>query len=87
MNAKSLDDAGEVLSELLSGGYAVWTDGALYSIRQLVDRLRGLKIIVFPNDHAPPHFHVKDADVERVNSRRKFKPSEQERSKQHSHLH
>lgn len=56
--ASNLDEAAEVLAELLNGGYAVWTDGSLYFIKQQVGRINGLKIHVFPNDHPPPHFHV-----------------------------
>jgi hypothetical protein len=32
--------------------------------RQLVDRLNGLKIHVFPNEHPPPHFHVKSPNMD-----------------------
>lgn len=60
----SIQGATEVLSELLSGGYSVWTDGSLYNIRQLVARVRGLQIRVYSNDHSPPHFHVHSSDVD-----------------------
>jgi hypothetical protein len=60
----SVQDAAEVLSELLSGGYAVWTDGTLYNIRQLVARVYGLQIHVYANDHSPPHFHVIRPDID-----------------------
>ena len=65
-NAQSLDEAAQVLSEILSGGYSVWTDGSLYSIRQLVGRAGGLKIHVYAEEHPPPHFHVKSPDVDAV---------------------
>jgi hypothetical protein len=29
-----------------------------------VDRHKGLQIHVYANEHAPPHFHVKGADVD-----------------------
>lgn len=61
--AESLQESAAVLSDLLSGGYSVWVDGSLYSIKQLVARVKGLQIHVFANDHAPPHFHVKSPDV------------------------
>lgn len=31
--------------------------------RQLVDRVRGLKIEIFGKEHPPPHFHVSSCDV------------------------
>ena len=63
-NAESLEDAALVLSELLTGGYSVWTDGGLYNIRQLVARVKGLQIHVYAKEHSPPHFHVKSPDVD-----------------------
>lgn len=57
--AKSLIEFEQVLEGLLMGGCAVWTDGTLYYARQLVDRIKGLKIEVYANEHPPPHFHVK----------------------------
>ena len=65
-SAESLDDAARVLSELFTGGYSVWHDGQLYSIRQLVGRAEGLHIHVFANEHPPPHFHVKSPDVDAI---------------------
>jgi len=63
-NARSLQEAAEVLSDLLTGGFAVWTDGSLYNIKQLVARVKGLRIHVYPNEHGPAHFHVISADVD-----------------------
>jgi hypothetical protein len=31
--------------------------------RQLVERVRGLKIEIYPNEHPPPHFHVKSKNI------------------------
>lgn len=62
--AKSLVDATSVLEILLSEGYAVWVDGRLYEIRQLIARVNGLRIEVFSREHAPPHFHVSSADID-----------------------
>lgn len=56
--ACSLEESTAALERLLSGGYAVWDDGSLYSIKQLVARVNGLKIEVRSREHAPPHFHV-----------------------------
>ncbi len=63
-NALSLQESAEVLSDLLTGGFAVWEDGSLYSIKQLVARVRGLEIRVYPNEHAPAHFHVVSPDID-----------------------
>lgn len=62
--AESLQDAAKVLHNLLAGGYSVWTDGRLYSIRQLVAQVNGLQIHVYADEHAPPHFHVKSSDID-----------------------
>lgn len=60
----SLSELTQVLYILLNGDFAVWEDGSLYSIRQLVDRFEGLKVEIFPREHPPPHFHVKGGDVD-----------------------
>ena len=65
-SARTLEELTEVLGLLLSGGYAVWTDGSLYSIKQLVDEVSGLKIEIFSRDHSPPHFHVSGGDIDAV---------------------
>ena len=36
----------------------------LLESKQLVDRLNGLKFEVYPNEHPPPHFHVKSPEVD-----------------------
>jgi hypothetical protein len=56
--ASSLDDLAAALETLLSGGYSVWTDGRLIQIKALVGRVSGLRIVVYPREHPPPHFHV-----------------------------
>lgn len=61
-HAVSLEEASEALSLLLTGGYAVWTDGQLYHVKHLVDRINGLKVEVFSNDHMPPHFHIRSTN-------------------------
>lgn len=53
----------EILEELLSGKYSVWTDGSLYFTKQQVDRIKGLKIEIYPNEHPPPHFHVRGGGI------------------------
>ncbi len=61
--ADSLDELTKGLEHLLSGGYAVWEDGELYSIRQLVAKVNGLKIEIYSNEHPPPHFHIKGGGI------------------------
>ncbi|TMN95148.1 DUF4160 domain-containing protein [Pseudoalteromonas sp. S558] len=62
-NAESLEELTKGLEHLLSGGYSIWEDGELYSIRQLVAKVNGLKIEIYSNEHPPPHFHVKGGDI------------------------
>ena len=59
----TVEELAESLEHLLGGGFGVWTDGQLYEIRQLVDRVKGLRIEIFPNEHPPPHFHVRYGSV------------------------
>ena len=51
-------DIEQHLAGFLASGCDVWNDGELVFGRQLVGRIDGLKIEIFPNEHAPPHFHV-----------------------------
>lgn len=34
----------------------------IYFIKELVGRIRNMKIEIYSNDHNPPHFHVKSSD-------------------------
>jgi hypothetical protein len=61
--SENLDDMAKCLYGLLNGNFAVWTDGALYSIKQLVSMQGGLRIEIYSNEHPPPHFHVKGGDI------------------------
>lgn len=56
--AVDLPDLARALEVLLSGGYSVWTDGSLLETRQLVAKVNGLRIVVNPREHPPPHFHI-----------------------------
>jgi hypothetical protein len=40
-------------------------DGELLLLenKQLVERLNGLRIEIYPNEHPPPHFHVRSPEV------------------------
>ena len=62
-----LDEYAEWLESILHNPCNVWErDGEefLIEIRQFVDRLNGLKIEIYPNEHAPPHFHVKSPTID-----------------------
>jgi hypothetical protein len=63
-NAETLEDSAEVLEILLSGGFSVWEDGSLYNTKQLVTRVKGLRIEVFAREHPPPHFHISGGGID-----------------------
>jgi hypothetical protein len=65
-DAVGLDESIAVLMRLLSDGYAVWDDGSLYSVKQLVANIKGLKIEVFSREHSPPHFHVSGNEIDAI---------------------
>ena len=66
--ARSVEDLEASLEFLLSSGCRVWTgdDGKKFFIetRALIDRVKGLKIVVYAKEHAPPHFHVEGAGID-----------------------
>ncbi|KPV93227.1 hypothetical protein AN395_00353 [Pseudoalteromonas sp. P1-30] len=56
----------EMLEQLLTGPFSIWEeDGELQvlEIKQLVEKVGGLKIEIYSNEHPPPHFHVKSANI------------------------
>lgn len=57
-SAQTLEQAAQVLQDLMNSGVSVWTDGSLYMIKGRVEAINGLAIYVNANDHNPPHFHV-----------------------------
>lgn len=64
-DADALDDLATCLEKLLGSGCTVWTDeqtgkDILLFTRAEVARFNGLKILIYPNDHPPPHFHVRN---------------------------
>lgn len=63
-NAADLDELSDSLEELLKGAYKILPNGELYSIKVRVDRVNGLRVIIRPNDHPPPHFHVRGQDFD-----------------------
>lgn len=56
--ATNLDELAKPLEELLSGRFSIWSDGRLYCIKGVVERIQDVKVVINPNDHPPPHFHV-----------------------------
>jgi len=69
-NFNRLDDLESVTSHLerfLSSGCYIWVDPdgekTLLFGRAQVERLKGLKIHIYPNEHPPPHFHVVGPEI------------------------
>ena len=62
-----IEEFTEWLESILHEPCSVWEneDGSLQllEIRQLVERLNGLKIEIYSDEHAPPHFHVKSPNI------------------------
>jgi hypothetical protein len=55
------------LERLFTGGVYIFHDGSRkFPIfgRALVERLNGLRIEIYPREHAPPHFHVRANDID-----------------------
>jgi Domain of unknown function (DUF4160) len=40
----------------------VLANGIVVEQRELLEKIGGLKIEIYPNEHPPPHFHVKSND-------------------------
>jgi Domain of unknown function (DUF4160) len=54
------------LEALLHNPCSIWEENGEFFLienKQLVERHGGLKIEIYPNEHPPPHFHVKSPDV------------------------
>ena len=62
--AVSVEDALPALENLLGNGWNVWTDGRLYLIKELVGRVNGLSLYIYPKDHPPPHFHIRGGGID-----------------------
>lgn len=45
-------------SIFVSSGESILLQG-----KQLIDRLAGLKIEIYPDEHPPPHFHVRSPEI------------------------
>lgn len=53
----SIDDFEIHLNQFISSG-AYYYEGKIIEVRQLVDRVNGIKIEIYANEHPPPHFHI-----------------------------
>jgi hypothetical protein len=61
-----LADFAEWLEALLHNSCDIWEgDGEIFIIdqKQLVERVHGLRIEIYPNEHPPPHFHVNSPNI------------------------
>jgi hypothetical protein len=64
---ESFEEFAEYLESMLSEPCTVWEkDGELilFEIKALVANIRGLRIEIYPKEHAPPHFHVLSANID-----------------------
>jgi hypothetical protein len=56
----------EYLESILTGPFSIFPDDGemkLIEIKARVATFRGLTIEIFPNEHVPPHFHVKSHGI------------------------
>ncbi len=54
----SVDDFEIHLSQFVMAG-AYFFEGQVVEVRQLVEKMGAIKIEIYPNEHTPPHFHIK----------------------------
>lgn len=62
-----IEDWAAWLEAILHNPCSLWEEDGeefLIETRQLVERLDGLKIEIYPNEHPPPHFHVVSPDID-----------------------
>lgn len=63
-NAESLEELAGILEHLLRADVSVGPDGRLSRIKVLVARVNGLRVVIHPRDHPPPHFHVEGGGID-----------------------
>jgi len=64
---KSFDDFAAWLEAILNNPCNVWEENGemfLIEVKQLVAKVNGLNIEIYPDDHPPPHFHVKSPNID-----------------------
>jgi len=54
----SLEDFEIHLNQFVASG-ASFFEGQILDTRQLVEKIGAIKIEIYPNEHTPPHFHIK----------------------------
>jgi hypothetical protein len=66
--AQTIEDLAETLEVLLNSGCTVCGEPGgeqkLRFTRELVARINGLKIEIYADEHVPPHFHVRSANID-----------------------
>lgn len=65
----TFEEWAEYLESILTGPFAIFQDPTsgdyiLVEIKARVDTIRGLKVEIYPNEHTPPHFHVKSPNID-----------------------
>jgi len=63
-NAKGLEELSRLFQVLLDGPYGILPNGELYCIKVLVGRVGDSRLVIWPNDYPPPHFHAIGDDFE-----------------------
>lgn len=62
-----IDEYAGWLESLFHNGCYIWKDSngeeKIIETRKAIEKLEGLKIEIYPNEHPPPHFHVKSPNV------------------------
>lgn len=64
---KSVEQFERHLETLLGNGVYIFDDGGRkFPIfgKALVERINGLRIVIYPREHAPPHFHVTGGEMD-----------------------
>ena len=64
---ESFDEFAENLESILNGTCAVWEyegELTLFEIKARVANVRGMQIDIYLREHAPPHFHVRSANID-----------------------
>jgi len=63
---EGLEEFAAWLEALLHNPCSIWDEdgeSTVLEIKRLVERMHGLRIEIYPNEHPPPHFHVKSPSV------------------------
>jgi hypothetical protein len=63
---ESFEEWTEYLDSMLNGPCTVWDENGeliLLEIKARVEKVYGVRIEIYPKEHAPPHFHVRSATV------------------------